>query len=283
MANRKRRASIINAVAILIVGLCLIGGILFVRLYEYQDLSTKNQVLPRPVYSGYIPRKDKEVLLNPDSTPEQIVHALRELARLQRDPLAKEKAMDRLTDPSPLFRSAAATALGWFKDDKSLASLESLLNDPVLSVRISTLKALGQVKSSRREILLVQIQDKEGLDDTEKIAALLSLFQVTHSNKVKAEVMRNLVSLAVDGKKSIQTLAALKAFQLQPKNKNVLKMLKTKIIENKDSSLVSLGIRHLSALESQWCANKKMSGPWVIGFHMVDSTCYGDHFSDICM
>ncbi len=81
---------------------------------------------------------------------------------IRKDLAATEDLIQKLQDPSPLLRAAAAEILGNMESREALSSLIKLVNDPEWTVRRSAVGALGRINEpSALPVLLSALQDPD--------------------------------------------------------------------------------------------------------------------------
>ena len=83
-----------------------------------------------------------------------------------------------LEDTDPDVRVAAATVLGWMREEKAVEPLIKILKDNVDEVRLAAIEALGEIGDGKAADYLVMRFENEDLGAATWVAALRSLTKI---------------------------------------------------------------------------------------------------------
>jgi hypothetical protein len=197
-------------------------------------------------------KEDRKALSGKSSSDASIYSALVRLAG-EGDSFARSEALERAQSQSSLVRAGVANALGFFDDEKALANIKILLNDPEPSVRIKAIVGLGHKKSLVREELVSEVLKRENLTDDERGTALSTLVQISQTTESKQKALKELVvSVHKQATPKARAAAATQALAAAPRDPRVLEMLVEILKAGDIPDLESSGIRHLAAVGNPW-------------------------------
>lgn len=200
-------------------------------------------------------KADKAILDNENSQPHEVYQALRRLSR-QNVKSAKGEAMDRMRDPSPMVRAAAAEALGHYEGNDVISAIKELMDDSSPTVRSRAVIGLGYRGSIEREKLILEFLKKEGRTIEEKVASYEGLIRMKQTPDVVEDAIKRMVEYVLTGQSRQHIQASYTVMSLAPSHPAVVDMLKQKLLDKKDRSIVAVALRHLSAVDSAWLENK---------------------------
>lgn len=198
------------------------------------------------------------VLLLADKAPESDVFtALVRLAN-RKNPVAKEQALKRLTDPSVLVRRGVASALGYFfPDADATEALATLFNDKDDSVRIAALRALSDRGGpGRLEYLQKLSKEKYALGATtvsehEREAVWAGVLKLSQGPERLAGVdpLLKLYSQSKDA--TLRYHVILDLLAQMPRDPRTITLLKNDALKSKDLQILALAVRHVANLRNR--------------------------------
>jgi HEAT repeat protein len=134
------------------------------------------------------------ILASPGSSDAELFPALDLLSRAG-DPAAREALPRIAARDSALARQAAARAAGHFLDRGSWEVLLKLVKDPVESVRVEAIRAVGDRSASERRRWIEDALSASALSPAERLAALTSELRIS-SGRLREQAVDELTRIA---------------------------------------------------------------------------------------
>lgn len=199
--------------------------------------------------------KERRELTRPDATAFERFRALVRLGE-KNDPVGREAALKRVSDPDVSIRSGAAKALGHFDDDEALKALLGMFNDKDESVRVAAVEALGSLPSIKREPTFDMLLNTPSLPEAVKVAACTAVLRGDMRANSREIATMLLVKLAREGHGATRMLAANQLMFMVPGHEEVQKVLREAIETGSDPEVAANATYHYSQQRDKWITER---------------------------
>ena len=206
-------------------------------------------------------RHDFSVLNQAKAPEDEVAEALVRMGELGEE-IARQEAIKRSKDSSPVVRMGCAGALGYFRDSSSLATLLELSKDRDPGVKSHALRSIGQSWQDRPKEALEALIQKAALKPIELVELYSGLIQSKGvAPELKHQAIQKIVALVEnqEGDSSSRFEAISQLMSVAPENPVLLNSLREELHAHLDSALSRMGLRHLAQVGDPWMA-KNMKG-----------------------
>lgn len=200
-------------------------------------------------------RADRANLNRKGALDGEVYGALVRLAQRQ-DPAAREAALARKEDPSPLIRSGVAQALGYFDDEEAFATVRGLLSDPQVSVRLQAIQGLTHRPGERRKAAARDLLARANVTSEERVAVAAAVLALQPSADERDQAIGALVHLTAEpvAKQDprVALSAAIAMVSSAPTDARVEDALRGFLKNGTVPGVHDVAIRHLASARDPW-------------------------------